>query len=154
MRDQSGVSLIEVTIAVMLIGIALLATLSLLYAIVLTSGTHQSKVRVGNRAAELAEAIDDMDYIPCPGADQGALYESALNLATDATYTEEIVDVQYLASDDDPVAAWSDTCPDPDQGAQRVTVSVQARTRGQVSTELVFVKRDTRCPEGIVGRKC
>ena len=153
-RGQSGATLLEVALAVMLIGIGLLSVLGMLYAVLMASATHQDKVRVGNRATELAEAIDDMTYIPCPGADEGSLYWSALELGPDATYIEQILEVDYLASSEQASASWSDECPASDQGAQRVTVSVKARDRGQMHTELVFVKRDTRCPEGTVGRKC
>lgn len=154
LRGQSGVTLVEVALAVMLIGLSLVSVVGLLYAVMVTSATHQDKVRTGNRATELAEDIDDMIYSPCPGADEGALYRSALDLSQGATYTEEILDVQYLASADDPSDSWADSCPANDQGAQRITVSIEARGRGNIESELTFVKRDTRCPEGIVGRKC
>lgn len=154
LRGQSGVTLVEVALAVMLIGLSLVSVVGLLYAVMVTSATHQDKVRTGNRATELAEDIDDMIYIPCPGADQGALYQSALDASSSAIYIERILEVKYLASDTDPSDSWLDSCPADDQGAQRITVSVQAHGRGNLESELTFVKRDTRCPEGIVGRKC
>ncbi|MCZ7628333.1 MAG: hypothetical protein M5U19_04395 [Microthrixaceae bacterium] len=95
-----------------------------------------------------------MIYIPCAGADEGALYESALDSGADARYWEQIVKVRYLSDADQAASLWSDSCPASDQGAQEVTVSVRSKTRDVVTTELVFVKRDTACPEGIVGRKC
>lgn len=153
-RGQSGVTLIEVSLAVMLIGVALLSVIGLLYAVVVSSGTHQDKVRAGNRATELAEHIDDMIYISCDGADEGALYQSALDVGANAPYWEQIVQVRFLTNADQPAPDWSDSCPANDQGAQEVTVSVESKGRGMVTTELVFVKRDTTCPEGIVGRKC
>lgn len=153
-RGQSGASLLEVALAVMLIGIALLSVTGLLYAVLVSSASHQEKVRSGNRATELAEKIDDMIYIPCDGADLGALYKSALDVSADAPYWEEVVQVRYLADADNPAPDWSASCPAVDQGAQEVTVSVKSKSRNMARTELVFVKRDTTCPEGIVGRKC
>ncbi|MCO5322458.1 MAG: hypothetical protein M9922_13775 [Microthrixaceae bacterium] len=153
-RGQTGVTLLEVALAVMLIGIALLSVVGVLYAVMISSATHQDKVRVGNRATELAEKIDDMIYIPCDGADLGALYQSATDVGSDAPYWEEIVDVRYLADAGQAAPAWNDSCPANDQGAQEITVSVGSKSRRMITTELVFVKRDTTCPEGIVGRKC
>lgn len=153
-RGQAGVTLLEVALAVMLIGVALLSVVGVLYAVLVSSASHQYKVSAGNRATELAEQIDDMIYIPCPGADLGALYESALDVSAASPYWEQIVQVRYLADADQASADWADSCPSSDQGAQQVTVAVTPKARDVAATELVFVKRDTRCPEGIVGRKC
>lgn len=153
-RGQSGATLIEVALAVMLIGIALLSVIGLLFGVLVSSATHQDKVRVGNRATELAEDIDDMIYIGCDGADEGALYQSALDVGPDARYWEQIVEVRYLADAHQAEATWSETCPATDQGAQEITVSVTSKSHRSVTTDLVFTKRNTNCPEGIVGRKC
>ena len=85
-RGQSGVTLLEMALAVLLIGISLLSLIGLLYAILVSSATHQEKIRTGNRASEIAERIDEMIYIPCPGAGGTNLYQGALDHSPDRKY--------------------------------------------------------------------
>ena len=153
-RGQSGVTLLEMALAVLLIGISLLSLIGLLYAILVSSATHQEKIRTGNRASEIAERIDEMIYIPCPGAGGTNLYQGALDHSPDRKYDESITDVSFLVSGSASSPSWSAGCPGTDQGAQRVTVRVDSRLQSGTNSDLVFIKRDMTCPDGIAGGEC
>lgn len=146
--DQRGSSLIEVCLAIMLIGISVLALTGLLYTIIASSSSHRATVRSANRAAEVAEAVEDLTYIGCPSASNpsSALYKSVLDVDASRKFDEQIVGVEYLADRSVSNSTWLSSCPTSDQGAQRVTVKVTTRQRPVVSSTVVLIKRDRTCP--------
>lgn len=154
LRGQSGASLIEIAIAVMIIGISLLSLVSLLYTIMASSASHRATVRTGDRASEVAEAIDGQLYVACPASANPLVYQSALDTATNRLYDESIVKIEFLQSQAASTPTWG-TCPaGGDQGAQRITLEITARSKPTLTSRVVFVKRDTTCPAGLSEGTC
>lgn len=142
--------------AISVMSITLLSLFSLLYTIIAGSAVHRATVRAGERASQIAEGIDRLYYIGCPGADApGAkLYESALQ-TTGGKFNERIAKVEFLQDRSAKSSSWATSCVNAgDQGAQRVTLEVTTRDAPKVTSRLVFVKRDTTCPVGFVESTC
>lgn len=152
-RGESGVTLLETLIAVLLMGISLLALASLVMTTIAASATHRATVRAGTDATEVAERIDGMDYVPCPAAGTvSSLYGAAFDLTPSRVFDERLLEVQFLKDRSLPVsdaASWQVTCPATDQGAQKLTIRATTRTSPVLSSDLTFVKRDDRCPAGV-----
>ena len=152
-RDQRGVTLIEVLIAVALMGISLLALAGLVMTTIASSATLRATVRASTEATEVAERIDEFIYVPCPDASTvPSLYGSAFDLTPGRLFDEQLVSVEYLKDRTQSVsdaAAWQASCPTVDQGAQRITIRATTRSTPKLSTDLTFVKRDDRCPSGV-----
>lgn len=152
-RGERGVTLLETLIAVLLMGISLLALASLVMTTIAASATHRATVRAGTEATEVAERIDEMDYVPCPAAGTvSSIYGAAFDLTPGRVFDERLVEIQFLKDRSLSVseaASWQATCPTADQGAQRLTIKATTRTAPVLASDLTFVKRDDRCPAGV-----
>lgn len=151
-RGQAGVTLLEVALAVFLFGTVAITLLTLIYGALVASGSHKAHVRAGERATELAEQIDDLNYVPCPVAadPNGATYEGVLDVGPDREFDEQIEQIEYLQDSAPESPVFQSGCPSEEQGAQQVTVRVTTRSKPLITKEVVLVKRDNRCPAGLV----
>lgn len=129
-RPQSGFSLIEVLIALMLISVVVLAIAAGVLTLLRTTRATMERQQVQHGLANFGEALKAAPYLPCDeGGDLGA-YESAYAGWAGAWtppdgMTTEIVDVEHWDRDSQSYGA----CAGEDQGAQQLTLEVTWRNR-------------------------
>ena len=99
-RDEAGFSLVEVTVAVVFLGLAGVLVLGGLFSIVRASQVTKDQAKVEAVLARAAEKVTNRDYIPCPPASgSGSYLEAAQSAATAVGWpaqTVSIVGVSYL----------------------------------------------------------
>lgn len=143
--DERGETLIEIMATVVLMGTAVVAVLSGLFASVVSSDLHKRQTRAAAEVTNVVEAIDKTTYVPCSGSTIPT-YSSALP-ALPSGFTVSSVVVEPLVSSSTADPAYVGTCPGGgDQGAQRITVTVsQGIGARKVTEKIAYVKRDERC---------
>lgn len=146
-------------VTVLLVGVAVVALLTTMIAVVTSTHGHKRRIQAENEATTVVEAIDRMPYVPC--ATTGT-YTAALSSAPSPQFVPTITKVEKLQDKAAATASYGPSCPGGvDQGAQEITVRVAAPGRYAVSAEVVLVKRDDTCPatplpelEIAVGDRC
>lgn len=154
-QSQAGFSLIESIAGIALSGTVVLAIITCVLTLLLSSSSHARTVRSGIEATDIAEQVDRMPYVPCGGA---AHYSTPISALVVPGYSAQYVRVEYLVdsgADEATFTSTACTTVAADEGIQRLTVRVTATGRNDVSEELVFVKRNTTCPSGTaLGATC
>lgn len=146
-RPQRGETLIETMITVAMVGLLFLTLMVGVTTAVGSSTTTYNAVRTRNEASVVAEAINRARYQPCAGV---ATYGSVLPAAAAiGGLVASIKSVTYLESRTTTLANYVSTPCTADQGSQRITVLVKSKDL-RMNLELVFTKRDDRCPTSIV----
>ena len=120
--DDGGETLIELIMAVAIMGIAVIAIVGGLVISVLLSGTHRKQATAGAQVRDYAELIENAvaggGYTTCAGTGSFPAY------APGAGYTASIAKVEYWTG-----SAWSGSC-SPDTGLQRLTLKVASSDSG------------------------
>jgi type II secretory pathway pseudopilin PulG len=132
--DDRGESLLELLIAVVIMGIAVVAIVGGLSAATLVSDQHRKEATAGSYARDYAEAVQSMSYTDCATP---ASYPVPAGLVP-AGYSASVQSVQYW-----PISGtnWQTTCPsNPDKGLQRLTVQV-ASSDGRAAERVTLVLR-------------
>lgn len=157
-RGQAGFSLLEGLTALALIAVVTVGLVSLLYVTIVSSSSHRARVAAGNQATTVAEAVDRLPYQRCGQAQTPQqAYASALS-NTETGYTASFSSITFLqsAAANTTAATFASTCPTPDQGVQRIVVTVSHAATG-TSVNLELLKRNRECPVGAVvqsGQEC
>lgn len=134
---QGGFSLIEVLIALALVGTMIVALATGFMVLVRTTASTNERQRIQAALSNVSESLLTAEYLECPAsataADYQAMYESwdsRWESGDDAPGMDvEIVDVEYW---DDDADAFSPSCAE-DLGVQRLTVQVEWRDRSDTA---------------------
>ena len=151
---QRGFTLIEVMMAVAVLGLTLVGAVAGSVAVGTATVLNMNQVQSGLLVTNVSERLERTPYINCATA---ASYASALPLAT--KYSATIVSVEYLANKNADPQVFQSSCPgNPDQGIQRVTIRVSPATGGIGRKELMkFYMRRSTCPTPwptVAGQTC
>lgn len=140
-----GESLIELLVAITIMGIAVVAIVGGIGTAVLMSDIHRKQATAGTAARDFGEAIENQvmagGYVPCAAP---AKYAAPNGYQPPGGFTSSVTAVKYWAG-----GAWAASC-GTDSGLQQVTVQV-ASTDGRATEKLVVVLRrscglkDTLC---------
>lgn len=132
-RRQSGFSLIETLITVVLAGIVVLGLVAGLLTLVRSRAATDERQRIDLALGNVAESLKAIEYPACDPAAmpdaasyQTAYLASPLSWRPPAGMTAEVVDVEFW---DKTSRSFVDTCASGDQGAQQLTIQVTWRGR-------------------------
>jgi len=131
--DDRGESLLELLVAVTIMGIAVTAIVGGIGVSVLMSDIHRKQATSGTVVRDYGEAIMAGGYVPCANP---ASYPAAAG-SIPSGYSASVSSLKYWTG-----SAWSNSC-GTDKGLQQLTVQV-ASTDGRASERLVVVVRK-RC---------
>jgi Tfp pilus assembly protein PilV len=136
-RDDTGDSLIEILVAVVIMGVAVVAVIGGLLSSVKVSDYHRKQATAGEAARDYAEAVTASvtGYTACAGASTYAA--GAVNFSAPAGFSATPLSVRYWIG-----GAWtaSGCSASTDTGLQQVTVRV-ASSDGRASEQVVVVVR-------------
>jgi type II secretory pathway pseudopilin PulG len=139
--DDRGESLLELLIAVAIMGVAVAAIVGGIGVSVLMSDVHRKQATAGTGVRDFGEAVENQvmagGYFPCAAP---AKYAAPAGFTVPARFTSSVTSVKYWTG-----SAWSATC-GTDIGLQQLTVQV-ASGDGRASERLEFVVRK-RCGLG------
>jgi prepilin-type N-terminal cleavage/methylation domain-containing protein len=134
-----GDTLIELIVAVSILGIAFVALISGMFTTTISSDTHRKQATARAALSSFAEAVKRETYVACAStASYGSTYTAPAN------FTKSVTTVEYsAASASNPaVSVFQGACPSTDEGVQRLTLQM-ASSDGRVTEKLVMVKRCT-----------
>lgn len=133
-RDDAGETLIELLVAIVVMGIAVVVIVSGMAAVILMSDLHRKQATAGAYVRDYAEAIENTvaggGYVACAGT---ATYAGATGY-TDPAYKASVTTVRYWSG-----TAWQASC-GTDTGLQQLTVQV-ASADGRAKEQLTVVVR-------------
>ena len=143
-RADRGETLLELLIAVAILGIVVVAIIGTLFTSILVSDSHAKQATAQEYVHDYAEAIENVvaggGYVSCATI---STYQSPTGFALPTGYTKSVKSVQYWSG-----TTWNSTC---DSGVQQITVSVSS-SDNRATEQLVFVVRKpcgtgaTPCP--------
>jgi prepilin-type N-terminal cleavage/methylation domain-containing protein len=137
--EDRGETLIELVVAVMIMGIALVAILGGVGVSILMSDIHRKQATAGAYVRDYAEAIENVvasgGYLDCATT---TTYGSPAGFAVPSGYEKAVVAVKYWDG-----TGWRSSCSS-DTGLQQVTLQINSddtRTAARVTERLVVVLR-------------
>ncbi len=140
---------------VVLLGLAVVALVSTMLAVIVTANSHRRRVQASNELISIAERIERFDYVPCATT---STYASAMDGVGSDNFTPTVQSVEWLVDRTAATATFRTTgCTGGnDQGTQRITLRISSPKQNQVTETLVVLKRDDRCTGLTVspGTKC
>jgi hypothetical protein len=152
-RGERGETLAEVLVSTALLGIIGIGIIGAI-ASVLISTDIDRRVSAGETVLRsYVAAIEDADYSPCAGAhafDPGAIgYTQPANFEAVVTRTQF-----WVGAPDGPVVVprsnaqltFSDACPSPDHGLQRIDIEVHSLGTRPTTERVTIYKRRTTAP--------
>jgi type II secretory pathway pseudopilin PulG len=137
LADDRGESLLEVLVAVSIMGVAMVAIVGSLVTGILVSDVHRKQATAGAAVRDYGEAIENAvaggGYVPCATA---ASYASPAGFVIPAGYSKSVVagSMRYWNG-----SGWQTGCTT-DIGLQQLTLQV-ASTDGRASERIVLVLR-------------
>jgi type II secretory pathway pseudopilin PulG len=140
-RDDRGETLVELIVAVAILGTAVVAIVGAIGTAIHLSEVHRRQAQAGVYVRSFGEAIENKvngsptGYKACAAkSDYRTMYSDAIG-----AYTATVVDIYRLTTTNTWVSITSGTCnPSDDIGVQRVSLQV---SNGQVSENLDIVIR-------------
>jgi type II secretory pathway pseudopilin PulG len=132
-RDQRGETLVEILVTIAVVGITLTGILGGIALAVSSSGQQQGRAIAETVLRDEAEALvsPSVAYVPCASTSS---YHPSYTPPTG--WTASITTVRYWNAKTP--AGWLATCPSPDAGLQRLTLTA---TNGQVTETVDVLKR-------------
>jgi prepilin-type N-terminal cleavage/methylation domain-containing protein len=154
--DDSGVSLIEVLIAIVLIGMVMGATLSLLRVTISASGTDRDHSNAHAWLQTAADVLYARPLEPCAPTGAAATNKAAIIATYESTLQQtenpedwpdgniEIYDLQFWHINMDPVTkfteeGWGDLCDASDTNLQRIAIEVRSESNEIVERVEVII---------------
>jgi prepilin-type N-terminal cleavage/methylation domain-containing protein len=139
-RDRErGVTLIELTVTIAIIGVAFVSLLAALTGLFMDGDQHRKSVQVETLLRRYAEQLQSATYVNCATTGTAG-YTSALT-PVPTGYSASIVTVEYWNANSS--ATFNTTCAGGDKGAQRITIRVASTdTNRPARDDLVLVKDD------------
>jgi type II secretory pathway pseudopilin PulG len=140
-RAEAGETLLELVIAIAILGIALVAIVGGFVTSILISDTHRKQAAAGAFARDYGEAIQGVvaasptGYQPCNATGYAS---TAVTGFDSAAYTKSIVAAQYWNG-----SKWLTTC-GTDTGLQKVTLRVASTDGRAVQTLDVVLRKPCR----------
>lgn len=135
MRGDRGETLLELLIAVVIMGVAVVAVIGMLVNSVQLSDVHRKQATASAAVRDYGEAITNAvaggGYVGCATT---ASYASPSGFTVPSGYAKSVSSVQYWTG-----SAWQSTC-STDTGLQQLTIQV-ASADGRASEQLVVVVR-------------
>lgn len=139
--DDGGESLLELLVAVTIMGIALVAIVGGLVTAILMSDIHRKQATAGSTLRNYAEAVEasvgaaSSAYTACATT---ATYTSPSGFSAPSGYAAQVTSVRYW---NDTTLAFSSTCPSPEGGVQKVSLRVSSSDgRASESVDIVIRK--------------
>jgi len=134
--DERGETLIELLVALTILGIALVAIIGAVAASITMSDVHRKQATAGAGVRNYAEQVENYvagtGYSACAAA--SAYAAGTVGYAAPAGYTASPVSIRYWSG-----SAWSASC-GTDTGLQQLTVAVSSSDT-RASEKLVLVLR-------------
>jgi type II secretory pathway pseudopilin PulG len=137
-----GDTLLELLIAVTIMGIAVVAIVSGLVTAIVMSDVHRKQTTAGSSLRDYAEAVEAMvaaspsSYTSCATT---TTYATPTGYAAPAGYTARVTAVRYWYGY--PTLSFSSTCTAPDSGVQKVSLNVSSNDgRASESVDIVVRK--------------
>lgn len=136
--DESGFSLPEILVTIVIVGIAFAAILGGMITSITVSDLHRKQATADALARSAAEAVKDhaVGYVACAGPNA---YRDALPPAPSG-YAVSISSVVYWNGTSSDPMTFSGGCPSPDAGAQKITI-VAASADGRATETVEIIKR-------------
>ncbi len=135
-RAQTGASLVEVLVSVVLVGVVILGLAAGMLTLISTSTTTSERQQIQLALGSFTESLKASSYTPCtsdPAVATAAAHQAAYEawpskwVPPQADMTRSITEVEYWNKDQ---AAFVAQCPNAgDQGTQRLTVQVDFKGR-------------------------
>ena len=154
-RNESGETLVEIILTVILISTTIVALVTALFTVVASSSASKRRAQTANEATTVVETIDRAVYVNCAGT---GTYNAALSTVPTVGFTPTITAVRYIADPGASTPTWQAGCPGGgDRGLQQITVRIESTQSAKVTTSVTVVKRRAVCPASIVtvpGESC
>jgi prepilin-type N-terminal cleavage/methylation domain-containing protein len=136
--DDRGETLIELLVALAILGIALVAVVGALAASITMSDIHRKQSTAGAEVRNYAEQVENYvagtGYAACAAP---ATYVAAtVGYTAPAGYSATPVRVRYWSG-----SAWSASCPASDTGLQELTLSVRSTDTRAVESVVVVLRK-------------
>jgi prepilin-type N-terminal cleavage/methylation domain-containing protein len=132
-RDR-GDTLIEVLVAVTILGIAFVAVLAGLATSINLSDRHRAQTSAGIVVVSAADSVKNQAYVACPSATT-ASYSASSGVILPARWTTANLAITAIKFRNG--TAWSATCPGTDQNVQLITITATAPRGGTESIDVV-----------------
>lgn len=131
-RSQAGATLVEVLIAIALVGILVLALASGMLTLIKTSTETTKQQQVELALGSFTESLKSGPYTKCAGLVAGSPYpDTAAWVPSQPTMTASLIKIEYW---DKSSGSFVSSCPATgDQGAQRLTVQVDLEDRSSTA---------------------
>jgi len=140
--DDRGETLLEILVAVVLLGVAVVSVVGALLTTVQMSDLHRKQASAAATARDYAETVERRvaagGYVSCAPA--SAYLPSVVGFGTPAGYTATTTSVRYWTG-----TGWGSTCA-ADQGLQLASVEVRSVDGRAVERSVVVLRRP--CGQG------
>lgn len=134
-RDERGETLVEVLLAVAIMGIAAVAIMAGLTTSVLMSDIHRKQATAGAVVREFAEAVQhsvaDGNYVACASTTS---YSSPSGFTVPSGYAKSVLSIRYWNG-----STWQSSCSS-DSGLQRLEMQI-ASSDGRATEKVMVVVR-------------
>jgi prepilin-type N-terminal cleavage/methylation domain-containing protein len=139
LRRDDGVTLVEILVAVSILGIALVTLMGGLWTAIVSSDQHRKEASAGVALRTYAEAVQNASYTGC--ATTSTYAPAAVGFTTPGGYTASVTTAEYWhPSGTDPNTGTFDTTCSTDQGLERLTLSV-ASSDSRATETIQVLKR-------------
>ncbi len=135
-RGERGETLIEITVTVAILGIAIVAVVAGLATAIVASDSHRKLASADTMVRSVAEAVKDRSVAWNANGD----YSAAISGIVTAGYTHSVQAQCWTGNNGAPT--WAN-CPNGDLGLQRITITVTSTGARGESESVTIIKRRT-----------
>jgi type II secretory pathway pseudopilin PulG len=142
LHSETGATLVEVLVAIVILGLAAVAILAGLQMSVLASDIHRKQSSGGAHVRSYAEAIEryldvNGNYLDCAAAT--AYSPGLVGYTAPSGYSAQHSAAEPLAGDGSVITTG--TCPTRDQGVQRIKLTISSSDSRAIETLTIVVRR-------------